>query len=56
MTENWDLPDTLDTSHHPTTAEQTENWDDGFEVETWNSEADGVYAATTGCVRGELEL
>ena len=35
--EDWDLPDTLDTNHHPTTAEHTENWDDDFEVETRNN-------------------
>ena len=28
-TEDWELPDTLDTSHHPTPTEPTENWDDG---------------------------
>jgi hypothetical protein len=36
--EDWDLPETPDANHHPTsiTAEHTENWDD-FEVETWNN-------------------
>lgn len=34
--EDWNLPDTLDTNH-PTTTEQTENLDDGFEVETRNN-------------------
>ena len=43
-------------SHHPTTTEQTEYWGDGFEVDTRKnsaeqlaSEAEVVYAATTGC-------
>ena len=37
--EDWDLSDTYDTNHHhpSTTAEQTENWDDDFEVETRNN-------------------
>jgi len=30
---DWDLPDTPDTNHPSTTAERTENWDDGFEVD-----------------------
>ena len=35
--EDWNLPDTLDTNHPTTTTEQTENLDDGFEVETRNN-------------------
>jgi serine/arginine repetitive matrix protein 2 len=37
--EDWDLPETPETNHHPTstTAEHTENWDDDFEVETRNN-------------------
>ena len=37
--EDWDLPETPDTDHHPTgtAAEHTENWDDDFEVETRNN-------------------
>ena len=35
--EDWDLLNTPDTTHHPTTMEHTENWDDDCEVEKWNN-------------------
>lgn len=37
--EDWDLRDAHDTNHYhtSTTAEQTENWDDDFKVETRNN-------------------